>query len=124
MLRRERKNNLQDDGLLKKELLCPERVDLAEVNKLIRDIDEVVADISNQIDELETKIRTQNEQVAEMKALLDQKEEEKKQLEKKIDDIQKERESLQLILKEEREKFDNEMRRIMITLVSWLHAFI
>ena len=35
-------------------------IDLAEVNKLITDIDEVVADINKQIDELEKKIEAQN----------------------------------------------------------------
>ena len=48
-----------------------------------------------------------------MKAQLVQKEEEKKQLESKMDEIQKERESLEQILKEDREKFEDEMRRIV-----------
>ena len=47
-----------------------------------------------------------------MKAQLVQKAEEKKQLESKMDEIQKERESLEQILKEDREKFEDEMRRI------------
>ena len=63
--------------------------DLVQLNQMIRDIEEAVAELSNRIDKLETKIKAQNEQVAEMSAQLVQKEQEKEQLEIKMDEVQK-----------------------------------
>ena len=95
--KREKKQSSRQSLLGKKASMSRE-VNLAEVNGLIRGIDEVVTDISNQVNELEKNIRTQNEQVAQMKEQLLQKEEEKKQLESDMDEIKKERESLECTL--------------------------
>ena len=63
-----------------------------------------------------------------MKAQLVHKEEEKKQLESKMDEIQKERESLEQIPKEDREKFEDEMWRIVevciYKLTSCIHILV
>ena len=99
--KREKKQSSRQ-WLLEKKASMSGKVDLAEVNKLIRDIDEVAADINDQIDELQKKIKTQNEQVAEMKEQLLQKEKEKKQLESDMDEIKRERESLECTLENDR----------------------
>ena len=111
--KREREQSSRQRLIEKRERMS-EEVDFAEVNELIRGIEEIVVDINTQIDELEKKIRTQNEKVAEKQAQLLQKEEEKKQLESDMDEIKKKSESFKLLLKEDREKFADEMQKMII----------
>ena len=115
--------------LTKKIASMSEEVDLAEVNKLIRDIEEVVDDINKKINELEIEIKTQNEQVAEMEVQLVQKEQEKKQLEIEMDEVKKKKESLEDTLEEDRRSFEDKMQSLMKELSevcyagfdSWFH---
>lgn len=90
--------------------------DLAELNKMIKDIEESVAMLSDQINELARKIRKQNEQLFEMTAQLVQKEQEKKQLGVKIDELQKEKTVLESVHEKARREFEHEMLKMMFAL--------
>ena len=81
--------------------------------QLIKDTEEAVAELSNQIDELEAKIKAQNEQVAEMSVQLVQKEQEKKQLVIKMDEVQKEKSFLERKLEKDRRNFEMEMQKMI-----------
>ena len=110
--------------------------DLVQLNQMIKDIEEAVAEFSNQIDELETKIKAQNEQVAEMSAQLVQKEQEKKQMEIKMDEVQNVKSSLESKIEEDRRNFEKELQKMIdkqkhaewgwytCSLVSWHTAVV
>ena len=87
--------------------------DLVQLEQMIKDAEESVTELSNQIDKLERKIKAQNEQVAEMSAQLVQKEQEMKQLEVKMSEMHKEKLSIESELEEERRNFEREMQRIL-----------
>ena len=92
--------------------------ELAQINHMIKDIEETVSELSTQIDELEEKINIQNKHAEQMKAQLVQKAKEKKQLETEMNKIQQEKTDLKSELEEDRRKFESEMQRMMYELES------
>ena len=87
--------------------------DLVQLEEMIKEAEEAITELSNQIDELERKIKAQNELVTEMSAQLIQKEEEMKQLEIKLDKVQKEKSSCETKLVESRETFERDIEKMM-----------
>ena len=92
--------------------------ELAQINHMIKDIEETVSELSTQIDELEEKIDTQNKHAEQMKAQLVLKAKEKEQLETEMDKIQQEKMDLESELAEDRRRFESEMQRMMYKLES------
>ena len=92
--------------------------ELAQINQLIKDIEETVSELSTQIDELEEKINTQNKHAEQMKAQLVLKVKEKEQLETEMDKIQQEKTNLESELEKEKRIFESEMQRMMYELES------
>ena len=102
--------------------------ELAQINHMIRDIEETVSELSAQIDELEKRINTQNKHAEQTEAQIDLKVKAKEQLEIKIDRIQKEKTDLESELEKNRRTFESEMQRMMYELksseVRIVHVFI
>ena len=102
--------------------------ELAQINDMIKDIEETVSELSAQIDELEEKINTQNKHAEEMKDQLVQKAKEKEQLETEIDKIQQEKTDLESELEDARRMFESEMQKMMYELelseVKGVHALV
>ena len=92
--------------------------ELAQINHMIKDIEEAISELSTQIDELEEKINTQNKYAEQMKAQLVLKAKEKKQLETEMDKIQQEKSDLESELEKDRRIFESEMQRMMYELES------
>ena len=92
--------------------------ELAQINQMIKDIEETVSELSTQIDELAEKINSQNKHAEQMKAELALKAKEKEQLEAKMNKIQQEKKGLESELEEDRRKFENEMQKMMCELES------
>ena len=87
--------------------------DLVQLNLLIRDTEEAVAELTNQIDELEERIKARNERVHKMTLELAEKEQEKKQLVTMLDEMHGEKEFLEKKLEDEKRNFEDEMQRMM-----------
>ena len=92
--------------------------ELAQIDQMIKDMEETVSELSTQIDELEKKINAQNKRVKQMNAQLILKEKEKEQLKSEMNEILKEKTVIESELEEKRRLFESEMQRMMYELES------
>ena len=90
--------------------------ELAQINYMIKDIEDTVSELNTQIDKLEENINTQNKHIEQMNVQLVLKAKEKEQLETEMSKIQQEKTDLECELEEDRRKFGSEMQRMMYEL--------
>lgn len=85
-------------------------MDEFQLKQIMRDTEETVAKLNNEIGELEEDIRAQNQQVHEISAQLVLHEREREQLNIEMNEIHKEKELLEMKLEKDRRNFENEMQ--------------